>query len=121
MKEAVFLRHANSVVFSTCWCDRKYVNVCSTYGNTNDVHEVKMWDHSRKESITIKCFEVVRNYDTSMGFVDLCNMLISLYHTNIKNKSWYIKIFFHSVDISKVNAWNLYRRLCVQLRIPKKS
>ena len=54
-----------------------------------------------------------------MGGVDLCDMLISLYRTNIKTKRWYIKILFHCADISKVNAWNLYRRHCIQLRKPK--
>ena len=83
--------------------------------------EEKRWDGSKKESITIKCPEILRNYNKSMGGVDLCNMLISLYHTNIKTKRWYIKILFHCIDILKVNAWNLYRPHCIQLRTLKKS
>ena len=103
-----FKTDANSGIFITRWYDNKCVNICSTYENPNDVLEVKRWDRSKKESITIKCPEIVRNYNKSMGGVDLCDMLISLYLTNIKTKRWYIKILFHCVDISKVNAWNLY-------------
>ena len=54
-----------------------------------------------------------------MDGVDLCDMLISLYHTYINTKRWYIKTLFQCVDISKVNGWNLCRRHCIQLRKPK--
>ena len=116
-----FKTDANSGVFITRWYDNKCVNICSSYGNPNDILKVKRWDHSKKESITIKCAEIVRTYNKSMGGVDLCDILISLYRTNIKTKGWYIKILFHCVDISKVYTWNLYRRHCIQLRKPKKS
>ena len=45
-----------------------------------------------------------------MGGVDLADMLISLYRVKVKTKRWHIKVFWHLIDISKVNAWNLYRR-----------
>ena len=56
-----------------------------------------------------------------MGGVDLADLLIALYRTTIKSKRWYVKVFFHCVDIAKVNAWFLYRRHFDQHRIPKKS
>ena len=90
-----FVADANSGVLITRWFDSKCVNICSTSENPN-------------ESITIKYPEIVRNYSKSMGGVDLYDMLISLYRTNNQTKRWYIKILFHCVDISKVNAWNLY-------------
>ena len=48
-------------------------------------------------------------------------MLISLYRTTIKCNRWYLKVLFHCVDISKVNAWLLYRQHCTQLNVPKRS
>lgn len=48
-------------------------------------------------------------------------MLISSYRTSIKTKRWYIKVFFHYVNISKVSAWLVYRRHCEQRKVPKKS
>ena len=48
-------------------------------------------------------------------------MLISLYRTPIKTKTWYLKVLFHCVDIAKVNAWLIYRRHCGQLKVSKKS
>ena len=94
---------------------------CWTYGNPNDVHEVERWDRSRKESITTKCPEVIKNYNKSLGGVDLCDVLIFQYRTNIKTNRWYIKIIFHCVDVSMVNLWNLYRRHFLQLRKPQIS
>ena len=116
-----FKTDANSRAFITRWYDDKCVNICSTYGNPNDVLDVKRWDHFKKGSLTIKCPEIVRNYNKSIGGVNSCDILISLYRTNIKTKCCYIKILFHCVDISKVNSWNLYRRHCIQLRKSKKS
>ena len=37
-------------------------------------------------------------------------MLIALYRIPCKTKRWYQKVFWHLVDITKVNAWLLYRR-----------
>ena len=51
-----FKTDANSGAFITRWYD-------------NDVHEVKRWDRSKKESISIKCPKVVRNCNKSMGGV----------------------------------------------------
>ena len=38
-------------------------------------------------------------------------MLIVLYRTPYKPKRWYLKVFFRCVDICKINAWLIYRRL----------
>ena len=54
-----------------------------------------------------------------MGGVDLADMLIALYRIPCKTKKWYQKIFWHLIDIAKVNAWLLYRRYSSQYGKPK--
>ena len=54
-----------------------------------------------------------------MGGVDLADMLIALYRIPCKTKKWYQKIFWHLIDIAKVNAWLLYRRHSSQKGKPK--
>ena len=49
------------------------------------------------------------------------DMLISLYRISIRSKKYYIKIIFHLIELSIVNAWLLYRRHCHQSRLPKKE
>ncbi len=56
-----------------------------------------------------------------MGGVDLADMLIARYRIAVKPHRWYIKVFWHYVDICKVNAWLLYRRDCNSLEISKKK
>ena len=83
-----FKTDANSGVFITRWYDNKCADICSTHGNTNDLLEEKRWGRSKKGIITIKCSEIVRKYNKSMGGVDLCDTF-SLYRTNITTRRWY--------------------------------
>ena len=48
-------------------------------------------------------------------------MFLSLYRIRVKTRRWYLKIFWHCVDIAKVNAWLLYRRHCTILKVPKRK
>ena len=63
----------------------------------------------------------MKAYNISMGGVDLVDMLMVLYRISVKTKRCYIKIFWHLVDIAKVNGWILYKRHRVQLSIPHKE
>ena len=56
-----------------------------------------------------------------MRGVDLSDMLISLYKIKVKTKHWYIQVFWHFIDISKVNAWNLCRRHFAQYEKPRQQ
>ena len=57
-----------------------------------------------------------------MGMSQTClHCLISLYRIVVKTRRWYIKIFWHCIDICKVNAWILYRRRCTEQGILKKN
>ena len=56
-----------------------------------------------------------------MGGVYLADMLISLYRTKVKTKRWYIKVFWRLLDISNVNAWNLYRLHFAQYEKPRQQ
>ena len=99
----------------TKWFNSKCVHMCSTYVSPTETTEVNRWDQSANKYINFQCPEVVRENNKTMGGVDLSDMLISLYRTQVKPKRWYIKVLFHCVDIAKVNAWLLYKRHCIQL------
>lgn len=47
-----------------------------------------------------------------MGGVDLADMLIALYRTNLKTHKWYIGIFSQMLDVYVNNAWLNYRKDC---------
>ena len=83
------------------WLDNKCVHVCSTYINPEKSVEVKRWDRTAKKYIKENYSEIVQKYNRNMGGVNLSDMLISLYRTNIKTKRWYIKVLYHCVDLLK--------------------
>ena len=111
----------NSGLIVVRWYDNKCVNVCSNYANPEPFSPVKRWDRFNKKHININCPDVVKDYNKSTSGVDLPNMLISLYRTTVKMKRWYLKILFHCVDISKVNAWLLYHFHWNQLEVLQKN
>ena len=115
----VFKTDANSGITITKWLDNKCIQMVSTHSNPDPAKFVKRWSKTEKKYVEINCPTVVQDYNKNMGGVDLSDMLISLYRTPIRIKQWYLKMLFHCVDISKVNAWLLYRRHCKQLEIPK--
>ena len=83
---------------------------------------MKRWDAEGKCYIRIPLTDMVSDYNTSMGVVDLADMLIALYRTTIMSKKrWCLKLIFDALDICKVNGWVFYRRLCDQLAFPKKD
>ena len=101
------------------WFDNKCVQIVTTYADPTDMQIIQRWDRASKKHIQITCPSVIKQYNNSMGEVDLADMLIALYRTEIKCKRWYLKILFDSIDISKVNGWLLYNRHCNQLKVLK--
>ncbi|KAG0426898.1 hypothetical protein HPB47_026017, partial [Ixodes persulcatus] len=48
-------------------------------------------------------------------------MLVELYRTTLRFKKWYLKVFFHLIDVVVVNYWLLYRRDADAANITKKG
>ena len=105
----------------TRWYGNNTVNCLSTLYGCESTDFVKRWSAKEKKNIQVKRPSVIQAYNEYMGGVDLMDMLISLYRINIRSKKYYIKIIFHLIDLSIVNAWLLYRRHCHQSRVPKKD
>ncbi len=47
-------------------------------------------------------------YNQHMGGVDLVDQCVAMYPHRRRNKWWYIRVFFHFLDVIIVNAWHLY-------------
>ena len=73
--------------------------MCSNYSDLAPTSNIKRWDRKKHQEIEITCPSIVAEYSTSMGGVDLSDMLISFYHTKFKTKRWYLKIMAHYIDI----------------------
>ena len=52
------------------------------------ISKVKRYDRKEKNNVEVNCFSVVVRYNKSMGGVDKCVMLISLYRNTTKTTKW---------------------------------
>ena len=103
------------------WLDNNAVHIASNHVGVEPLGSVERWCPEEKKKKQIQCPQLISPYNKGMGGVDKADQLMSFYRIEIKTKRWYIKIFWHLVDMAKVNAWLLYCRHCECLRIPKKQ
>lgn len=96
------------------WLGNKSVIIASIYRGKNPVDKVKRWCSKTKMYTDTQRPAVVREYNAFMGGVDLHDMQVELYRTDIRAKRFYLRIVFHLIDTCVVNTWLLYRRHCVQ-------
>lgn len=107
----------NSNVVAVRWYDNRKVDLISSCVGVEPVQKVKRYDKKTKEIIEVDCPFIVQEYNQHMGGVDLLDSLTSLYKYSIKSRRWYLYIFFHTINMAVVNAWLLYRRHFVLLKL----
>lgn len=96
------------------WHDNKSVILASSYVDSFPMEIIRRFSKETKSKIDIPCPQIVKHYNSHMGGVDLCDMLISLYRTNYKTKRWYMALFSQVLDICVNNAWIMYRKDCAR-------
>lgn len=89
-------------------------NVVST------AHVPEITSVSRKNSdgsvTQVRCPNLITEYNSNMGGVDLLDQLKSYYCYNRKSKRWWIRLFYHLIDLCVVNSYILYRR-CYNINV----
>ncbi|CAL9686005.1 unnamed protein product [Knipowitschia caucasica] len=103
------------------WNDNKPVNLLSSYVGIEPMGSVKRWDRKSKTYMMVPRPAIVETYNKFMGGIDLLDMLTALYKFNFKSRRWYMYIWWHTVTVAVINAWNLYRRDQQTLRSGEKS
>ena len=90
--------------------DNNVVQFVSNFIGIEPMTSIERRCKKEKKKKDIPCPQIVKQYNKSIAGIDLADMVIALYRIPCKTKHWYQKIFWHLVDIAKVNAWLLYRR-----------
>ena len=103
------------------WFDNRTVNLASNFVGKGEEDKVKRWDKGQSTYIEIARPEIVKNYNHSMGGVDLLDQLISLYRIFIRSKKWTLRMIAHCIDFALVNSWLEYRKDCEILGVSKKK
>lgn len=73
--------------------------------------KINRFDKKTKKTVQISCLKIIKEYNRHLGGVDLLDSLISRYKIKIRSKKWYMRIWYHLIDITIVNAWLLYKRV----------
>lgn len=92
------------------WYDNKCVTLISSYVDSHPIRNILRYDKKVKARVLVDFPQIVKHYNAHMGGVDLADMLIALYRTEMKTRRWYLSIFSQMIDICVNNAWLTYRR-----------
>lgn len=103
------------------WYDNKAVTLLSTFSSASPETTIKRYDRKKKEQVTIKCPSAILVYNKFMCGVDLIDSLLALYRTKIRSRKYYLRIFFHLMDMCVIIGWLWYRRACNDCGIPKRQ
>ncbi|XP_069960072.1 piggyBac transposable element-derived protein 4 [Cherax quadricarinatus] len=88
------------------WHDKRDVTLLTS------VHQNKMTDSGRQNRETNKPIlkpAALMDYTLNMYSVNKCDVQIGFADCVRKSYKWYMKLFFHLVDISMLNAYNMYK------------
>lgn len=103
------------------WQDKRSVVMASNFLLISEGDVVRRWDKKNRCFVNVPRPEVIKDYNDTMGGVDLMDRLISFYRIDIRSKKWPLKLTFHAVDFAVTNAWLEYRKDCKTLKVPKKN
>lgn len=98
-------------ISSVVWKDNKIVTLISSFTGELPLSHVKRFDKKENKSIDIPCPNLVKEYNRHMGGVDLLDGLIGRYKIRMRTKKWYLRLFYHLMDVTIINCWLLYRKI----------
>jgi hypothetical protein len=88
-----YIADANCLLCVERRLDCGIVNLASTHVGNGPGEPIQLWSGREKARISIDTPLMVAEYNTHMGGVDLANMLIALYRTNLGVKKAYHLLF----------------------------
>lgn len=92
------------------WKDNKIVVMLSSFIGSEPSQIVQRYDRKKKERVHIPCPAIVKQYNKHMGGVDLLDSYIGKSRIKMRSRKWYMRIFYHLLDVTIINSWLLYRR-----------
>lgn len=108
-------------ITAVSWKDNKQVVLTSTYVGAEPAEKADRYDKKEKRKIQINCPKLVKEYNIHMGGVDLMDAHLGRYRIHLKSRKWYMRIFYHLLDLTIINAWILYKQVNIKKNVPKKD
>ncbi|XP_026316625.1 piggyBac transposable element-derived protein 4-like [Hyposmocoma kahamanoa] len=101
-------------ITTVSWKDNKQVVLASTYVGAQPVENIDRFDKKERKRIPITCPRLIKEYNAHMGGVDLMDSYLGRYRIRMKSRKWYIRIFYHLLDLSVINSWIVYKKVSTQ-------
>lgn len=89
-----------------------------SYAGAEPKSMLKRFDRRIKKREDVDCPFVVKGYNRFMGGVDLMDGLIGRYIIKLRSRKWYIRLWYHFIDVAIVNSWLLYKRCKLEKNEP---
>lgn len=108
-------------IIAVKWFDSKPIHMVSSFIGVEELTHVERWSSKEKKMVSIPRPNIIGTYNKYMGGVDLSDMLVALYRTDMGTKRYYIRVFHYFLDVTVANAWLLYRKHCELADVPNKN
>lgn len=93
------------------WMDSKPVHLISTFVGVRPVEDINRYVKEVKSKVPVACPKAVKVYNSTMGGVDLSDMLMSLHQIPSKSsRRFYFPMVGYLLDMCLTNAWLMYKR-----------
>ena len=96
-------------VSCVAWLDNKQVMLMSSFAGRIPLSDISRYDRKMKQTTQISCPNVVKIYNQHMGGVDLLDSHMGRHRNKMRSKKWYMRIFYHMMDVTIINAWLLFK------------
>lgn len=81
------------------WSDNKCVSVASSYVDAYPLGYInRRYNKDSKKREPVPCPEIIK-HNAHMGGIDLADMLVALYRTELKGHRWYLPLVSQILDI----------------------
>ncbi|KAL0861589.1 hypothetical protein ABMA27_009088 [Loxostege sticticalis] len=93
-------------IVTVMWYDNKPVVLSSFFVGQEPIQSVRRYCKKKKK------------YIQHMAGVDLLDSFLGKYKIKIRTRKWYLRLFYHLLDVIVINSWLLYRRVGEQQQTP---
>lgn len=93
----------------TRWMDNRPVHMLSTFAGKEPMDKVQRYSRILNKMVEVSRPFSVSTYNKFMGGVDMSDRMVAHYPHALKNKKFYLRIFFHLLNVALVNAWVVFR------------
>lgn len=94
-------------VYVMKWNDNSIVTMASNYLNHEPV-QTAVRRVKGQSNVSVRQPFIVRQYNVSMGGVDLMDRLLASYRPMIRGKKWWWPLFLNALNVSIVAAWRIH-------------